>query len=535
MVYLLYLLLFSISKKMKKNYKIILILLSLIIFSIPSVVSLFQNGFPLTDDGNWMIIRLSSFYENLREGQFPVRFLSRLNNGYGYPVADFLYPGFLYLGSLIHILGFSFETTIKIILGISLISSSVFCFLWLRKLVDDFSAFLGSLVYLYFPYHLYDAYKRGSVGEVLSLAILPLILWQIERKSIFWSAIGIFLLILAHNTLAVLFLLFIFAYMGFNIYISKNRRQLLYEYTGMSLLGLGMSAFFWIPAVFDLQYTVFSKTQVSEWDQYFANIDQIGLLSIFTFGLILLLILFKKIDIKKHRLTVLILVVGMITAFMASSLSAFLWNVFPVAFIQFPFRFLSLVIVCVAFLSAVIVSVFANYSKIIISLFIIILMFVNSISFISPTIYQNYPDSFYSTNQATTTVKNEYMPKWVKQIPVTNTFVKVQNISGEEMINVKKTTVNKIIFQTFLSDNRIIQINTIYFPGWSVYANGGLKEINYDNENGLIRFVLEKGQNDVRVVFEETPIRLLSDLISMLSLISLFVLLYLTKYKKLKI
>src|SRR3990167_4271825 len=135
---------------MKKNSK--LIFLILLIFSIPSVIGLLHSGFPLTDDGNWMVIRLSSFYENLRDGQFPVRFLSRLNHGYGYPVADFLYPGFMYIGSLIHILGFSFANSIKIILGVSLISSALFSFLWLRKIFDDFSAFVGALVYLYFHY-----------------------------------------------------------------------------------------------------------------------------------------------------------------------------------------------------------------------------------------------------------------------------------------------------------------------------------------------------------------------------------------------
>src|SRR2546421_9202065 len=35
---------------------------------------------------------------SLRHGQFPVRFLPRLNHGYGYPVADFLYPLFMYIG-----------------------------------------------------------------------------------------------------------------------------------------------------------------------------------------------------------------------------------------------------------------------------------------------------------------------------------------------------------------------------------------------------------------------------------------------------
>src|SRR3989338_6792857 len=176
--------------QIKKNTNILFLLLAVVV-SIPSVVGLMHPGFPLTDDGNWMVIRFSAFYETLKSGQFPVRFLSRLNYGFGYPVADFLYPLFMYIGVPIHILKFSFVDTIKIILGASMIGSAIFVYFWLSKLFDKFSSFVGAVFYFYTPYHLYDVYVRGSVGEVLALAIAPFILWQLERKDLLWSAIGI--------------------------------------------------------------------------------------------------------------------------------------------------------------------------------------------------------------------------------------------------------------------------------------------------------------------------------------------------------
>src|SRR3989344_2018785 len=189
--------------KNNKHYFFILFLLL-----IPSVYSLFLPGFFQSDDGEWMVIRFSAFYQALADGQFPVRFLGRLNFGYGYPVADFLYPGFMYLATPLQILGLGFVNSIKIILLISMVGGAIFTFAWLSKLFDKTSALIGSIFFAYTPYHLFDLYKRGSVGEVLSIGILPFILWQLERKSVFWTVIGIFLLILAHNTLAVLFFLF---------------------------------------------------------------------------------------------------------------------------------------------------------------------------------------------------------------------------------------------------------------------------------------------------------------------------------------
>ncbi|HBB76221.1 MAG: hypothetical protein UT87_C0010G0039, partial [Candidatus Levybacteria bacterium GW2011_GWC1_40_19] len=327
-------------------------LLILIILLIPSIYSLLQPGFFQTDDGEWMVIRFSAFYQALSDGQFPVRFLGRLNFGYGYPVANFLYPGFMYMATPLQILGFGFVNSVKLILILSMLGGGVFAFAWLSKLFDRTSALIGALFFTYTPYHIFDLYKRGSVGEVLSIGILPFIFWQIERKSVFWIAIGVFLLILAHNTLAALFLILILGYMFLNVYVSQLKNELISKYLAAALIGLGMASFFWIPAFYELRYTFFSNTQISQWASYFADIELIGLSTFAIFASIFILIIFKKIEIKKHRLTVLFLVTGLSSAFLATSVSSQVWNFLPTSFIQFPFRILSLLVPSIAFLAA---------------------------------------------------------------------------------------------------------------------------------------------------------------------------------------
>src|SRR3989344_3267556 len=245
-------------EKIRRKFEL-LILFFTVLLVVPGILGLFHPGFPLTDDGNWMVIRFSAFYEALRNGQFPVRFLPRLNNGFGYPVADFLYPLFMYLGVPIHALGFSFVDSIKLILGASLLSSSFFCFLWLRKIFGNVQSSIGSLIYTLFPYHLWDVYKRGSVGEVLALSIIPFILWSIENNNLFFASLGYGLLITAHNTMALIFIPVIFVY-NF-ISPKKNKRSNLLNSLKPLLLGIGLSSFFWIPALYDKQFTVFDKTK----------------------------------------------------------------------------------------------------------------------------------------------------------------------------------------------------------------------------------------------------------------------------------
>ena len=121
----------------KINRNLVFILLA-VVLAVPAILGLLHSGFPVTDDGGWMVIRFSAFFQTLRNGEFPVRFLMRLNNGYGYPVADFLYPLFMYLAVPIHILGINFVNTIKTLLILCIFTSSLFTFLWLRKIFDNF-------------------------------------------------------------------------------------------------------------------------------------------------------------------------------------------------------------------------------------------------------------------------------------------------------------------------------------------------------------------------------------------------------------
>jgi uncharacterized membrane protein len=513
----------------KINHNLIFLLLLAVALVIPAVIGLLHPGFPLTDDGNWMVIRFSAFYEALRNGEFPVRFLMRLNNGYGYPVSDFLYPLFMYFSVPIHLLGANFVNTIKILLILCIFASSLFTFLWLRKIFDNLSSLIGAIFYTFFPYHLFDVYQRGSVGEVLSLSILPFVLWQTERRSLLWVSVGLSFLIVAHNTLAVLFMFLILPYCLLNIYIDKNRKSVLSFYILSLLLGLGLSSFFWIPALFDLQYTVFAKTQISNIGNYFSGFGLIGTATAFVILFTVFLVLIRKIEIRKHRLTIMMLIISIISIYVASSLSAFLWKMLPSSFVQFPFRFLSLTIPSVSFLTACIISVFTQKKRIALSSIILILILFSSASYLLPKSYQNFPDSLYSTNQDTTTVKNEYMPKWIRKIPQSMAPAKVENLNGKETINLLQLAPNKTVFTVFLATQRIIQVNTIYFPGWYAYVNGKQTEILYNNPMGLINLRLDKGMNNVQVMFRETPIRLFSDLISIISVAGLFTLILMRK------
>lgn len=506
--------------QLKQSRSRVLFLIILVIASVPVIFPLFNHGFFISDDGEWMIIRFSAFHQALSDGQFPVRFLGRLNYGYGYPVANFLYPGYLYLTEPIHLLGFGFVDSIKIFVGFVMVGSAVFTFLWLRKFFSSLLSLVGSLVYLYMPYHLYDLFKRGSVGELLALSIAPFILWQIGRKSYFFTTIGIALLILSHNTLALLFLPTILFYMLINIRFNKDFRPLIYRYISVLFIAFGLTSFFWIPAILELPHTKFSETTVSEWRIYFANPH----LLIFGSLIVIVSIFFALFRYRKWKETelnnyaFLFMGTGLLSIFMSHSLSTFLWNVLPVSFVQFPYRFISLLIPSSAFLSAYLVSEFKLKKSILFSLILLVVLCINAYPYLKVSGFLPQAEGLYATNENSTTVKNEYMPVWVLEDPNSHPESKIEGISYDNL-----NYNNSSISFNALSNGKVI-INTIYYPGWKAFINDEEVPINYVENNGLLGINIKENPAKVTFLFTETRLRLFSNIISAISIIVLFIL-----------
>ena len=56
-----------------------------------------------------------------------------------------------------------------------------------------------------------------------------------------------------------------------------------------------------------------------------------------------------------------------------------------------------------------------------------------------------------------------------------------------------------------------------YFPGWEVSANKKKIPQNAPSKMGLIRFELPKGNYQIEIKLQDTPIRVIGNMISLLS------------------
>lgn len=482
------------------------------VLSFPAVLYLIHPGFPQTDDGNWMIIRFSAFYEALRDGQFPVRWLGRLNNGYGYPVANFLYPGFMYLGIPLAVITSSFVTTIKLLFGLFMIGSSCGAYLWLRQRFSSFASTVGALVYLYTPYHLYDATVRGSLGELMALAVVPFVLWAIDKSSHLLTAGFLGVLLISHNSLAVLFLPIIICYQ----YLANRERNEsgITSWIGI-VLGVGTSIFFWLPALSDLSATVFSKVTVAQWHEYFADFSLIGIVTILVVAIAGYLLLIKRERHTPNNELIYIFTIWLLlSVILSSNISTFIWELLPVQFIQFPFRFLSLAVVSLAFVAAWIINRISRFN-IYTGVVIVLITVLSGYPYLFAKEYQNHDEGFYATNMDTTTVKNEYMPIDVKEIPL--------EYSSEKIVTDAKATEhlkknNRFSFTTQSSSSANVTVKQVYFPGWKAFVDNSETSLIPSDPHGFISFTVPEGEHRVDVSFTETPLRIMANSISLLSL-----------------
>ncbi len=470
--------------------------------------TLLRPGFFPTDDGEWMIIRLTAFFQSLREGQLPVRFLGRLNHGYGYPVANFLYPGFLYLGSVIHAAGFSYVSSIKIILIGSILTGSWFIYGWLRTWYSRGASFLGLIAFTWAPYLLFDVYERGSVGEVLGIAAAAGALYSFEKVGRM-TPLFLALLIVSHNTVAALFVAF---FLGFAWVRGRGREGLTHL-----LWGLGMTIWFWGPAIFERRYVRFDAVEVSQPLEYLFHGSEWLLVGLPVFLAIWLVTLSKRV--KYDQLTRYMFLVVLVVVFLVSPISFWFWNLrLSALVIQFPYRLLAISLLAGSFLTAAWAS--RIKSKVIWSL-VLIGFFV-----IGPFVYTrnlrqiNRPDEYYSTNEATTTVANEYLPKWMAAEPTYRAVARIEFFSGRGTILWRGYAFSRLSGTIKAEEDSVLQVNTVYYPGWGVLINGQPAKISYDNPNGVIRFELPAGTHDFFMAFHETPLRLISDGISLVFLLT---------------
>lgn len=542
-------------------YKKYLFFLLIVVISCVPLIDLFRPGLPLTHDGQDHVARIANFYQNLSEGNIIPRWAGNLNWGYGHPILEFLYPLPSYLASFFHFLRFTLVDSVKLVFGMSFILSGLSMYLFVKELLnnDNKAALFASALYVIAPYRFVDLYVRGAIGEHTAFIFPPLIFYFLAKLSkrysflyVIGGAFSLAGLILSHNAITLMFIPLIVIYILYLFFQCSSRKYFMLSSFISILVGFGLSAFFWIPAFMEGKYTlrdivtsggeyvrsfvVWKDFFISEWS-YGGTVflsKQIGLIhwiGIFG-GIISVYILYRN----KNKLWILtlgsFLILG-ITLFLMTEASNPIWKVITtLQKFQFPWRFLSVTVFLSALMGGILLFLVSNkYKKVVLLILLAGLLIANE-NYWHAQGFLEKKESFYTGIYDGTTDTGESAPIWSVRFMEKRPESQVQIIEGiGEIKKVRRTFTKREYMVEAKNEIRILE-NTLYFPGWTVLVDNRQKSIEFQDQNhrGLITFNVGKGNHRVDVVYEETKIRSLANIISFVSLLVVILVIF----KKLK-
>ena len=216
--------------------------------------------FPKTHSAPYNIPWAAGFVGQLTEGDLYPRWLHSYPAGIGAPVFYFYAPLPFYLMATGHLM-FQSSGVVEILIyfhWLALLLSGVAFYIWARSISNYLPALFSSVLYIFLPYHLGEAFIRGALGEIMAYVFIPLILLHTNKmmesnRSLAWAAIFYAALIASHLPSALLFS-FVWVIYAFAVAAKKNMPQAALRLMLAGLLGAALAAFYVLPALWMRQY-----------------------------------------------------------------------------------------------------------------------------------------------------------------------------------------------------------------------------------------------------------------------------------------
>lgn len=542
---------------MKKH---ILLLLSLF-FALYASRALINDGyFPMQDD--MQAFRVHQMFECFKDFQIPCRWVPDMGYQYGYPQFNFYSPSVYYVGGLLRLFGLQFIDIVKTLFVFGFVLGGVAMFLLGKEFAGNKGGALASILFTLAPYRAQQVYVRGSLSEFFVVSLYPLLFWTAykaikndNKRYLFLFSVSVGLLITTHNLLSFLFLPVLIVWASYWLLSEKKTHaKKTLEVFSAFLIGIGLSAFFFLPALIELPH-VHADSLLSgyfDYRQHFLSIRQIlfsndwgygsSVLGIekdlaLNSGIVHLLFGFVTgtvsiVSFKKNKkmaiIAILLLAIEIFVLFLMHPRSIFIWEMFSqLKWLQFPWRLLGISVFLLSLISSFVIAFFGRYKLVILTIAATALLILHG-SFFAPKEWLEISDrdkfGGASWEKQLTISIFDYLPVSAKLPPTSkapdfpeilegeatfSSYQKRSNYQSGEIINKTKTLVRLPIFD---------------FPGMSVYVDGRKVGHNVDCRDqehclGLVTvYIDEAGEHTIKVILEDTTIRKFSNAISLVSL-----------------
>lgn len=398
-------------------------------------------------------------------------------------------------------------------------------------------------------------------------------------KYLFGLSLSFAGILLSHNPMALTFVPFLFLWVLFWMFQShlfslkkikffefaKSQISLIIKLIISGIFAASLTAFYTFPVLFETKYvqistmfegyyhfsvhfaTLFQIFISNFWGDgasvWGPNDDMSFMVGYFHWIIPVALLLFSSIFIFKNRkkiktidsrywLVILTVLMGFGAIFMTHNKSTFLWLLLPVIQkIQFPWRFLNHVAFLLAFSAAgftLILEKIKSPNKEIVTIILCLSVLLINITYFRPIHYGPITDSEKFSgkawvNQVTSGIY-DYLPKTARIAAQGPAKEYVDEITPSDSLFTLTNTQSGSdwkFFKVNLNQESKITLAQLAFPNFLVTDND--KEIKYEIEPELGRVVitLSPGDHQIFVKFIDTPVRKISNYISLIAWIFL--------------
>ena len=515
-------------------------------------------------DALMSVYRVFELDQAWQRGVLYPRIAPDLNFGLGAPLFQFYPPLAAYVGLLLHKLGLDFLAATKGMMALALLAGGLGVYGYVRWLTAKrLGAATAALLFLLSPYVLLTTFERGAAAEGAALAILPWLVWVLHRllddRRFLATCIGALTVaaaMLAHNVTALYVLPAALLYTGILATARKDYAAL--GRIGLAfVLGLGLSAFYWIPALAELRYTraetimlqgvndvtnglvAAARLVQDSWTTIYSGDDRFryGLL-MFIYGIIG--VVSVPWQDRRLRLPAVLLAGAWIVILLLQLQQAeTFWRQMPlVRFIQFPWRLYGLATFC----TVVLLGMLLNSSRL--TMVPRWLPLSAAAVLVAGALWVQTPNARVETLTLWTDLREQKValpnlyelgrlefPLFTDYTPISMATYggaitqsrSLDAIERDEHAPAPAVKIQRIVrngFELAVSAPAPFALKAprSYFPGWQVYVDGAPVTTTGSGPLGLVSAEVPAGDHQVRIEFDQTPLRQAADLISLLTL-----------------
>lgn len=567
-------------------------LLAVVAIGLLAARPLFEPRLPHGADTLTHFYKLVQLDHLVRQGIFYTRWFPYKASGFGAPLFQYYAPLAYYVAEGFGLLGWETLTALRLAFGLTLVGGGLGMYLLARDALDEGSALVAAAAYVCGPYMLFNAFFRGGFTEQFALMLMPFVLWAFRRLAVTGQArylaagaIACAAVILSHNLTALVFSPALLAY---TIVLAKDcprppaglktgRNVLLTLWAAMGF-GLGVSAFFWLPAIVERNAIMTDLVYATPALDYYHHFIPLNVLfsmplktttrpavSIIAVGLAVIGLFdvgWNSLAIKSREqisevlatsevwLAALIAGVGMV---MVLPFSVRIWEALPpLRLFQFPHRFLSVASVFLAFLAGVgayalrqwlratgkrkpLAADAPTYMRLSSAAMLLILLItiglllgqtraLSQVRYFQPLPEIDVNFIMQKEREVAPIIAGYtgiYVPVAVKAMPPLAQLARdgperldEDSLPAEAML--LAASYSPLRYDLTLSSPRPFsaRFRTFYFPGWMAQIDGQPAPITVTDPHGLISVDVPAGQHRLVVWFGSTPIRTAANALS---------------------